>query len=346
MVCCVENRDSFFSAETDVSMQDVDCQSVRTVLGKRKAEDEKVDGVLKRFRSLEIHEEQPPKERSVSIFCQKESYLFSFFGLPCSYLSREKIYEKALWVYSALPVEYKAPLPRDVSSFSLCQIKELFQIAYEYSLVLPFDKERNGAPSFMGGSLFEKADQVRSWLPTAGSVRTLHCANLGMICFPEELCGCRGVETLDISGNNLLFLPPQISRFSDLDVLFLSGNSRVEVSPEIALLKKLVWIEFSYAGLDRIPEWVYNVPALKYLFLSENNLTSVPEKLSSIPKLAWVDVSHNPVVSVSEEVRSLPRLIRLNLQRTPVFSTSASQKVSRELDFAVSYSLRKVDKMK
>jgi Leucine-rich repeat (LRR) protein len=126
------------------------------------------------------------------------------------------------------------------------------------------------------------------------------------------------LETLDLGSNQIESLPPEILNLTNLRRITVDHNNSKVVNSDMILnqiykLKSLIYLDFSYNGIETLPEAVGDLQNLQTLILDHNYLTSLPLGITKLPNLEKLVVGANQLTAVPVEFGSMPKLKEIHL---------------------------------
>jgi len=148
------------------------------------------------------------------------------------------------------------------------KLLRVFEVAYLYGVVVPFEDRKNGFPRLLKGSFEDRAEEVCSWLGSC-TISELDCRGLKMPFFPVEFC-LPTLRKIDLEGNVITVFPSSINLLRNLNTLILDSNLLSELPPEIV-----------------------GCTCLELLSLSRNFFRSIPREIEQLPDSCVTNLSHN-----------------------------------------------------
>ena len=163
-------------------------------------------------------------------------------------------------------------------------------------------------------------------LESLQDVQELDLRNNGLEQLPAEIRLMKRLRLLDVSGNNLTDLPeeletlpmlqhldlsrnlftsvPEVVRrlaeFSNVQTIFLKRSPGLKALPSWLgpELKMLTYLDFSYSGLNELPDNLCQLQHLHHLNVSNNELSQLPPLLFKCKSLCVLKASGNRLTSL------------------------------------------------
>jgi len=118
------------------------------------------------------------------------------------------------------------------------------------------------------------------------------------------------LRKLAFLGSSYSTLPDVVYSQKNLEFLFLSGNEwNDETLVKIAGFKKLETLHLARAGLEVLPESIFQLPNLKEVNLSGNEISNVPTKMGDLAHLKELNLTDSPLKgrAILSLKKALPR---------------------------------------
>jgi len=253
----------------------------------------------------------PSTENPDDDYCEElskciQTILFSFTNSSC--LNPE---ERAL----ALSLSIESVLQNQKT------LLEVFEMAYDLSLVAPFQSGKTRGPYLdPSKSLHERAEILREWIKIGGVLEEIEGRNCSMTCIPEEFLSLRGLRALQLDNNLIMAIPDSVGSARDLHTLSLGKNLIQTVPDTIGNLASLLSLCLNFNKLSSLPDALCSCSALRDLHLFDNVIESLPARIGDLSLLELLVLGKNRLSSIPSSVVRLTRLKTLSAQENMLSS--------------------------